>query len=68
MVQKWVINLIKGANKSFFIVEKIKKYLKCPALQLRAPLIKKTKADHPAHQGAEQLRVAVGHGNPDFEK
>ena len=26
------INLIKNAKKSFFIVEKIEKYLKCPAL------------------------------------
>ena len=30
LVQKWVINFIKNANKSFLIIEKIKKYRKCP--------------------------------------
>ena len=27
-----IINLIKNANKSFFIIEKVQKYRKCPAL------------------------------------
>ena len=31
-MQKLVINLIKNEKKSFFIIEKIKKYRKCPAL------------------------------------
>ena len=31
-MQKYVINLIKSAKKSFFISEKMKKYRKCPAL------------------------------------
>ena len=33
MVQKTVINFIKSAKKSFFIIEKMKKYHKCPALR-----------------------------------
>ena len=32
LMQKYVVNLIKNAKKSFFIVEKIQKYRKCPAL------------------------------------
>ena len=31
-MQKWVINLIKNAKKSVFIIEKVKKYRKCPPL------------------------------------
>ena len=31
-MQKLVINFIKETKKSFFIIEKIKKYQKCPAL------------------------------------
>ena len=32
LVQKQVINFIKNAKKSFFVIEKMKKYRKCPAL------------------------------------
>ena len=34
LVQKLVFNFIKSAKKSFFIIEQIKKYRKCPALHL----------------------------------
>ena len=36
LVQKTVITFIKSAKKSFFIIEKIQKYRKCPALGTRA--------------------------------